>query len=701
MRDGRVHYPATVRVPPAPVTQREDVVDLWHGERVTDPYRWLEGSSDRIRAWTDAQVARTRDVLDAIPVRQRFAARLRELLAVGLLTTPRPAGAWIFHTRREGAQKQAVLYARRGVADADRALVDPNALDAAGLVTLDWYYPSHDGRYVAYGLSRGGDELSTLHVVEVETGRALDDQIPFTQRSSVAWVDGGFYYAVHPAPGTVPPGDEHYHRRIRSHRLGDDPARDPLVFGEGRAKEDMLAVSTSPDGRWLLAEAHRGWVQSDVYLLDRHAPDRGFRTIVEGADGLTSGVVTDDAVWLRTNLDAPNSRIVRADFADPRREAWTTVVPESEHAIELFDVSRTHVAVARLERATSRVALWSREGRVEHEVELPGLGTVPGLQADPAGDLVTLTYESFTAPPAAYAIDERGASLEVVRLPSPRGLDPASVAVEQTAYRSNDGTEVTMFLVHRRDVAANGDVPTILSGYGGFNISRTPQYFPGVAAWVEAGGLFALPNLRGGGEYGERWHRAGMLDHKQNVFDDFHAAAEALVAQGWTNSQRLGVSGGSNGGLLTGAALTQRPELFAAVYCAVPLLDMLRYQNFLIARLWIAEYGSAEDARQYRWLRAYSPYHHVRGGVRYPAVLFTTAEGDSRVDPMHARKMAALMQATTAEDPDAIILLRVERDAGHGVGKPLDKQVDDLADQYTFFAWRLGLEPRSAMLGRG
>jgi prolyl oligopeptidase len=301
-------------------------------------------------------------------------------------------------------------------------------------------------------------------------------------------------------------------------------------------------------------------------------------------------------------------------------------------------------------------------------------------------------YESFTSPAAAYAVMPDGRLKEIVRLATPRGLRPESLVVEQTTYASKDGTPVTMFLVHRRDVRATGAVPTVLSGYGGFNISRTPAYFPGVVAWVEAGGLFALPNLRGGGEYGERWHRAGMLERKQNVFDDFHAAAEALVAQKWTTAARLGISGGSNGGLLTGAALTQRPELFAAVYCAVPLLDMLRYQNFLIARFWIAEYGTAEEQAQYRWLRAYSPYHHVRDGTRYPAVLFTTAEGDSRVDPMHARKMTALMQATTAEDPNAVVLLRVESDAGHGVGKPLDKQVDDLADQYSFFAWRLGLD---------
>ena len=688
-----------MRIPPAPVTPREDVVDSWHGERIVDPYRWLEGTSDRIREWTDQQNARTHALLDALPTRPGLSARLRELLGVGLLTTPRPAGAWIFHTRREGAQKQSVLHVRRGIGGSDRALVDPNTLDEAGLVAIDWYYPSHDGAFVAFGISRGGDELSTLHVIETATGRELGERIPFTQRSSVAWVRDGFYYTVHPAPGTVPPGDEHYHRRIRFHQLGDDPVRDALIFGEGRPKEDILSVATSPDGRFVLAEAYRGWVRNDAYLLDRTQPDRGWRVVVEGEDGLTSGILTDDALWLRTNLGALNYAIVRADLASPGRGSWTTVVPESEHAIELFDVTREHVAVVTLERATSHVTLWSKRGERVRAVDLPGFGTVPGLQADVNGDLVTFTFESFTSPPAAYAIRRDGSLADVVRLATPRGLDPATLVVEQTTYGSKDGTQVTMFLVHRADVRPTGDVPTLLSGYGGFNISRTPQYLAGPLAWVEAGGLFALPNLRGGGEYGERWHRDGMLDRKQNVFDDFIAAAEALVRTGWTTSARLGVSGGSNGGLLVGAALTQRPDLFAAVVCAVPLLDMLRYQNFLIARFWIAEYGSAEDVAQYRWLRAYSPYHHVRMGVRYPAVLFTTAEGDSRVDPMHARKMAALVQSVTAEDADAVVLLRVERDAGHGVGKPLDKQVEDLADQYSFFAWRLGLrEARSAML---
>jgi len=680
-------------VPPPPLTPREEVADDWHGELVVDPYRWLENTeSERTRAWTEAQNARTRSVLDALPQRRHFAQRLRELLGVGLLETPRPIAGRIFHTRRSGAQRQSILYVRDGVDGTDRALVDPNTLDAAGLVTIDWYFPSHDARFVAYGLSRGGDEMSTLHVIEVATGRRLPERIPHTQRSTVAWASEGFYYSASPAPGSVPAGDEHYHRRVRFHRLGDDPVRDETVFGQGRPKEDMVWARTSPNGRWVLFHAFKGWTRSDVYLLDRHAPERGLRVVTEGEQGLSDALPRDDAIWLRTNLDAPNYRVARAEFDAPGREGWRTIVPESANALETFHLTRDHVAVVTLERATSRVDLWTKDGRHDREIALPGLGMVEFVSGDHAGDHVGFVFQSFTVPPIAFAVDARsGAMRELVRLAAPVGLDPDAIVVEQTTYPSKDGTEVSMFLVHRRDVTPNGAVPTVLNGYGGFNISRTPQYIAGAAAWVEAGGLFALPNLRGGGEYGERWHQGGMLERKQNVFDDFHAAAETLVARGWTRPARLGITGGSNGGLLTGAALTQRPELFGAVCCAVPLLDMLRYQNFLIARLWISEYGSAEDPDQYLWLRAYSPYHHVLGGVRYPAVLFTTAVGDSRVDPMHARKMAALLQAQSAEDPDATVLLRVDHDAGHGIGKPLDKQVDDLADQYAFLAWRLGL----------
>ena len=689
-------------LPPAPRTAREDVVDDLHGAKVVDPYRWLEAdATDRVREWTDQQNARTRAVLDPLPQRAAFVRRLRELLSVGLLSTPRPIGGRIFHARREGEQKQAVLYVRDAIGGPDRALIDPNALDRDGLVTLDWYYPSPDARFVAYGLSRGGDEMSTLHVVETATGKDLADRIPHTQRSTVTWIDGGFFYTVHPAPGTVAPGDENYYRRVRYHRLGDDPAKDELVFGEGRPKEDILGVSASDDGRWILLSAFKGWARSDLYLLDREHPERGLATVIEGEDALSEGFVLNGRIWLRTNLDAPNYRVVSVACGSPDASRWETVVAEGKDVIEGFDRTRDRVAVLRLVRATSRLATYDLRGKDEREIALPSLGAVEIVDGEHDGDRVGYTFQSFTQPPIALVADARsGRAEELVRLRMPDRLDVAGIAVDQIAYASRDGTEVTMFLVHRKDVGPTGEVPTLLTGYGGFNISRTPAYSAGAAAWVEAGGLFALPNLRGGGEYGESWHRAGMLADKQNVFDDFHSAAEALIASGWTEPKHLAISGGSNGGLLVGAALTQRPDLFAAVVCAVPLLDMLRYQNFRIARFWIAEYGSAEDPVQAMWLRKYSPYHNVRAGVRYPAVLFTTAEGDSRVDPMHARKMAASLQAQS-EDPESVVLLRVDRDAGHGIGKPLDKQVDDFADQYAFIAWQTGLNlNRPAMLGQ-
>jgi prolyl oligopeptidase len=681
---------------PAPHTARENVVDDVHGTKVIDPYRWLEADqTDRVRDWTDHQNARTRAVLDALPQRAAFARRLRELLSVGLLSTPRPIAGRIFHTRREGEQKQATLHVRDAVGAEDRALIDPNALDPEGLVTLDWYYPSPDARYVAYGLSRGGDEMSTLHVIETATGKDLGDRIPHTQRSTVAWAsrsgEDGFYYTVHPAPGSVPPGDENYYRRVRYHRLGADPTKDELAFGEGRPKEDILGVSASADGRWVLFTAFKGWARSDLYLLDRSHPERGLATVVEGEDAIAEGFVLDGRIWLRTNLDASNYRVVSVVCESPHASKWETVIAEGKDVIESFDRTRDRIAVLRLVRATSRLATYDLRGKDEREIPLPSLGAVEIVEGEHDGDRVGYTFQSFTQPPIAFVADaQTGAADEVVRLRMPDRLDVAAIAVEQTTYASRDGTEITMFLIHRKDVRPAADVPTLLTGYGGFNISRTPAYSAGVAAWVEGGGLFALPNLRGGGEYGETWHRAGMLASKQNVFDDFHAAAEALIARGWTEPRHLAVAGGSNGGLLVGAALTQRPDLFAAVYCAVPLLDMLRYQNFRIARFWIAEYGSAEDREQAEWLRKYSPYHNVRAGVRYPPVLFTTAEGDSRVDPMHARKMAALLQAQS-EDPESVVLLRVDRDAGHGIGKPLDKQVDDFADQYAFIAWQTGL----------
>ena len=679
-----------IRVLPAAMAERGRDSDVLHGERIADPYRWLEDGSDpRTKDWTVAQNARTRALLDALPRRAALHARLQDFLAVGVLGTPRPVGPLTFYERRAGEQRQSVLYVRTAPGTA-RPLIDPNALDARGLTSVDWWYPSADGRFVAYGLSRGGTELSTLQVVETATGRDLGERIPHTQRARVAWVEGGFYYTVHPDAGSVAPGDEHYYRRVRFHRLGDDHARDPLVFGDGRAKEDILSVDVDPGGRWVALSAFAGWARNDLYVLDREDPAARPRAIVEGADGLSLATLAGGTLWIRTNVGSPNYRIDAVDPAAPKQRR--TVVPESEQPIEGFDVTRDHLIVHTLDRASSQLAVWSQAGALLRPVALPERCTVSGPQADPAGDRFGYTVESFARPPVAVVADARTGVLdEIGRIRTPAGFSADAIQVDQEKYRSRDGTPVTMFIVHRADVTPGNDPAVLLTGYGGFNISRTPVYSSAAAVWAEAGGVYVVANLRGGAEYGERWHRAGMLANKQNVFDDFAGAAEALIARGWAAPARLGILGGSNGGLLVGAAITQRPELFGAAVCAVPLLDMLRYDRFLIARFWIAEYGSADDPAAFRWLRAYSPYHNVRDGTACPPVLFTTAVGDSRVDPSHARKMTALLQWLQRSDPDAVSLIRVDDDAGHGVGKPLDKQAADLADQLAFLGWRLGL----------
>ncbi|HLZ48357.1 MAG TPA: prolyl oligopeptidase family serine peptidase, partial [Candidatus Limnocylindria bacterium] len=520
------------RLPPAPAAPRGDDIDVLHGERIADPYRWLESGDGATAAWTQAQNARTRSALDAVPERAHFAARLRELLGVGLLGVPHPAGDRVFFERRATGQRQSVLYVREGERTA--ALVDPNRLDADGLITIDWWYPSPDGSLVAYGISRGGTEMSTLHVMDVAAGTDRPDAIPFTQRSKVSWAGDGFYYTVHPAPGSVPKGDEHYFRTVRFHRLGDDPARDAEIFGAGQPKETIVGVEADARGRWVALAAYQGWSRNDLHLLD--AASGSIRPVVVGADGISQPAMAAGRLFLRTNVGSPNYRV---DVVDPTTLERRTVVPESEHPIESFDVTRSHVVVHTLVNAVSRVSIWSHDGRHGGDLELPPFaalldkGSAVSPSADPTGDRFGYTVDSFTRPPVAYVADARtGDSVTVASLDVPAGFEPDAIAVEQELYASKDGTAVPMFLIHRRDVRPSGDVPTILNGYGGFNISRTPAYSAGAAAWVEAGGLYVVANLRGGAEFGERWHRAGMRANKQNVFDDFAAAAEALVARG-------------------------------------------------------------------------------------------------------------------------------------------------------------------------
>ena len=546
------------------------------------------------------------------------------------------------------------------------------------------------GTRLAYGLSQHGSEESTLSVRDVATGKDLPDRIERTRHAAVAWTpDGkGFYYTRYPKPGTVPAGDENYHRHVYYHALGTDPANDPKIFGAGRDKEDWPDVALSPDGRWLVVTVSKGWSMSEVYLKDR-AKDGPWVPVVEKVEALYAPVIRNDVLYIHTNEGAPRYRVFKADPANPDRKNWTELIPEGPDVLDSFTAVGDKLVGLYMHKASSRLRLFDRTGKPVHEVELPTLGSIEGLGAEWDGRELLFGFSSFTVPPSVYHVDLTTFTTQLWERVK-ANIDTNAYEVKQVTYRSKDGTPVTMFLAHKKGLTLDGQNPTYLTGYGGFNVSETPIFSASWFLFLEKGGIVAVPNLRGGGEYGEAWHKAGMLDKKQNVFDDFIAAAEWLIENRYTNPKKLVIQGGSNGGLLVGAVVTQRPELFRAAVCNVPLLDMLRYHKFRIARLWIPEYGDPDDPKAFRWLKAYSPYHNVKPGTAYPAMLITAAESDTRVDPLHARKMTALLQAASASDQP--ILLRHTTKEGHGAGKPRAKVLDELTDIWSFLFWQLGME---------
>lgn len=649
---------------------------------VRDPYRWLEdGDSPDVRQWTEAQGRHTAAVLGALPFRERLRERLKALFSIGLVTPPVPCRGRYFYQRRTGTQEQPILYVREGREGPERVLLDPAVLSNDRTSALDWFHPSADGRLLAYGISEGGTEKSVLRVREVDTGRDLDDVIPQTRACSLEWwPDGrGFFYTRYPLPGTVPPGEEDYHRQVFTHILGRPWAEDALVFG-GRAPADWPNVHLSPDGRWLGVSVAVGWTRTDVYLRDLSGGGR-FVTVVEGEAALFGVDVRNDRLLLHTNRNAARYRLVEADLRAPGPSSWRDLIPEGADVLQMTAAIGDSIVAVWLRSAASHVTLHRSDGAVRGEVPLPMIGTVSGVTGEWDGAEAFLGFTSFTMPPAVYRIPLPEPPVELWERVEAQ-IDTAAYRVRSVRYPSKDGTPISMFLVDGKGRVADGRGPAVLTGYGGFNVSHTPAFARSVLPFLDEGGLYAVAHLRGGGEYGEDWHRAGMLGRKQNVFDDYLAAADFLVAQGEAAPDRLGGLGGSNGGLLMGAALTQRPDRFRALVSQVPLLDMLRYHLFRIAKLWIPEYGSADDPEAFRWLSAYSPYHHVREGAPYPAVLLTTGESDSRVDPMHARKMAARLQTIpTARGP---VLLRVESRAGHGQGKPISKVLDEWTDVWSF-----------------
>jgi prolyl oligopeptidase len=675
--------------------RRKPVSETLHGVEVRDPFRWLErGARPEVRAWIDRQNRMLRRHLDAIPCRQPLAERLRCLFSVGSLESPEVTGhgrsARYFTSRRTGQQNQAVLTWRQGLQGAERVLVDVNQLAADGSYVLDWWFPSQNGRLLAFGLSRHGDERSTLHVREVDSGRDLPDMISSTRGCSLAWLPSGrgFYYTRHQNLDARS-GEQSLRIRVYFHRMGSKLDSDRLLFGEDWGPSIWPTLRLSPDGRWLVVEVADGSVRSELFLVDTRDRARKPVPMVTGQPALFHVAdFLEDSIYVISNEGAPRYRLFQIHTDRPARPHWKEIIPEGKDTLESARIIGGKLVATFLKNACSRVRVFSKRGKLEREVRLPGLGTVTGLHGHQASREFLFAFTSFLTPTVVLR-HHLGTGKTTPWQTLESSIRCKGLSVTQVRYPSKDGTMIPMFLVGRKG-GVPGPRPVLLSGYGGFNVSITPEYVTWVAPFIEQGGLYAVANLRGGGEFGESWHRAGMLESKQNVFDDFIAAAEFLLREGITSRARLAITGRSNGGLLVAAALTQRPDLYRAAVCGVPITDMIRYHRFGVSKFWVPEYGSAEDPRQFEFLHAYSPYHQVKPGVRYPATLIFTADADARVDPLHARKFAARLQS--AQRGRHPILLRTESEAGHGVGMPLHRLINQHADELAFLFRELGMK---------
>lgn len=733
-----------------PVTEKRPVTETIHGVQITDEFRWLEGDNsdpenmgkvtEEVSKWTDGQNAFTRSVLDNLPGRKAIEAELRPLLQIGSVSSPAMAGNRYFYTKREGTERQPKAYWREGAVGTPTLLLDPVAIDKSGLTTLSGLSPSPDGKLVAFGMYRAGDENTTIYFINVDTGIWLADQLD-GKAGIIDWLpdsSGVFYRRLEDI-------NDPYSAQIRFHKLGEHPRQDPVLFRQYTKEQNAKLATTwgpsanvSRDGRWLVLTYWTGTSSNDIWIVDLrqwYGSSKGVgqpgeigvrpgaitgggafkaRTISEGVNANFFGTVENDTLYMLTDYKASRKRIVAVDLTKPslteNSGAWTEIIPEHESAVlQNVGIAKTNaglIAVAEYEQnAHSLFKMFDLTGKSLGELKLPGLGSA-GIVTKEDRSEAFLSFTSFNYPTTIFRVDLNAPNADPVIWERPSvPIDPSKIEVNQVFVQSKDGTKVPMFVVHKKGLVLNGNNPTILNGYGGFGISQSPGFSATLYPFLDRGGVFASVNLRGGGEFGKTWHEAGQRERKQNVFDDMIAAGDWLVANKYTNPSRLGASGGSNGGLLMGALMIQRPDLFRAILCAVPLLDMLRYQNFLMARYWVPEYGSIDDPTEgegaaavdrgreaFAYLRKYSPYHNIKEGTKYPAVLFTAGENDTRVHALHARKMAAAMQAATASNPaDQPILLWVDRDAGHGAGKPLDLRLRDATDSRMFFMWQLGM----------
>ena len=679
-----------------PETRRGDVVETLFGETIADPYRWLENDvreDKEVADWVARESSFTADYLETLPQRDWFAGRVRSLLDFERFSLPEKAGKRYFYTRNSGLLNQAQLFVREGLKGEPRLLIDPNVWARDGATALSDWVPSHEGSFLLYSVQDGGSDWRVLHVLDVRTGKVLEDEIRWVKFSGLAWVgEEGFLYSRYPAPGEGETFQErNYNQTVYFHRLGTAQDEDTVVYRTPDHPEYNHAAQVTQDGRWAIVTSSVGTdARYEVHAIDLKAKDWTPRPVVTGfsdAWDLVEGV--GNRLWFVTNKDAPRKRLVEVDLgkAEP---VFTEVVPQREDILERAGIVGDRLVLNYMHDAASRAVIVGLDGKTPKELTLNGIGTASGFAGKPGDPETFYAFTSFNRPASIFRMDIRTGKSEPFAEPK-MDFDPEDFLVEQRFYTSKDGTRVPMFVVRRKDVAASGKaVPTLLYGYGGFDIALTPGFSASRLAWVQAGGAYALANLRGGGEYGRAWHDAGRRENKQNVFDDFIAAGEYLKAEGITSEDGLGIQGGSNGGLLVGAVTNQRPDLFAAAVPQVGVMDMLRFDRFTAGRYWVDDYGYPDKEADFRILRSYSPYHNVRAGEDYPAILVTTADTDDRVVPGHSFKYAAAIQH--ADLGDKPHLIRIETRAGHGSGKPTDNVIEESADILSFLAQWTGLE---------
>ena len=677
-----------------PPARKSDQVDDYHGVKVADPYRWLEDlDSPETRAWVEAQNKLSFGYLASIPARTTLKERLTKLWNYEKYGIPFKEGNRYFYTRNSGLQNQAVLYTVTSLDAQPQLVLDPNTLSADGTVAVSGMQVSPDGKLLAYSLSASGSDWQEWKVRDVETSKDLSDDLKWVKFSGVSWTrDGkGFFYSRYDEPKGDTLKATNYFQKVYYHKLGSPQTDDVLAYERPDQKDWLFGGTVTEDGNYLILTVFQGTdVKNRVYVKDLKAKDAPVVKLLDDFDAAYTFVGNEGTrFWFQTDLDASRGRVIEIDTTNPARSNWKVIVPEGKDALQTTTFVNNKFVLNYLKDAYTQVKIYDQSGQLLNEVAFPEIGSAEGFGGKPTDKETFYSFTSFTTPTTIYRYDMTTGKSTIFRQPKV-DFSPGDYETKQVFYTSKDGTKVPMFVTYKKGLKLDGNNPTYLYGYGGFNISLTPAFSVSNLVWMEMGGVYAQPNLRGGGEYGEDWHQGGMKLKKQNVFDDFIAAAQWLIDNKYTSTPKLAIGGGSNGGLLVGAALTQRPDLFGAALPAVGVMDMLRFQKFTIGWAWVSDYGSSDNAADFEALYAYSPLHNIKPGTSYPPTLITTADHDDRVWPGHSFKFAATMQA--AQAGSAPILIRIETKAGHGAGKPTSKIIEEAADRWTFLVKTLGMK---------